>query len=138
MMKVDKIRSLPMKDALSIETLIKVLSSFGAYFALMAFPEKIVVVSLVFMVLCVFIFSIWAYFQTRKSNNQTNRVVEVFEKRFLLTESRANLLTDIHIKRHPEDGAAFFQLERLHAQERFDEMQDGALCGSCGKHDKKD
>jgi hypothetical protein len=127
-----------MKDALSIETLIKVLSSFGAYFALMAFPEKIVVVSLAFMVLCVFIFSIWAYFQTRKSNSQTNKLLDVFEQRFLLTESRTNLLTDKHIKRHPEDGAAFFQLERLQAQERFDDMQDGALCGSCGKHDKRD
>jgi hypothetical protein len=124
-----------MKD-LSIETLFKVLGSLAASFMLLATPEKLIVTGLAIMLVCVFIFSIWAYFQTRKSQKHESGMRELFLERYLLTEARANKLTDIHIKRHPEDGAVFFELERLAAVKRFEDLQ--GACGSCSSHDKKD
>jgi hypothetical protein len=126
-----------MKDAFSFENIAKLIGSLWVYFGLLATPEKIIVVTLAFMTICVFCFSVWAYFQMRKSDSQTAKLLDIFEKRFLLTESRANLLTDIHVERHPEDGAKFFKLERLAAQNRFEELQDGAISGSC-RAEKKD
>lgn len=124
-----------MKD-LSIETLFKVLGSLAASFMLLATPEKLIVTGLAIMLVCVFIFSIWAYFQTRKSQKHESGMRELFLERYLLTEARANKLTDLHIKRHPEDGAVFFELERLAAVKRFEDLQ--GACGSCSSHDKKD
>jgi hypothetical protein len=124
-----------MKD-LSIETLFKVLGSLAASFMLLATPEKLIVTGLAIMLVCVFVFSIWAYFQTRKSQKHESGMRELFLERYLLTEARANKLTDLHIKRHPEDGAVFFELERLAAVKRFEDLQ--GACGSCSSHDKKD
>jgi hypothetical protein len=124
-----------MKD-LSIETLFKVLGSLAASFMLLATPEKLIVTGLAIMLVCVFIFAVWAYFQTRNSQKHESCMRELFLERYLLTEARANKLTDIHIKRHPEDGAVFFELERLAALKRFEDLQ--GACGSCSSHDKKD
>lgn len=125
-----------MKDLLNIETLFKVLGSIVASFMLLATPEKLIVAGLAIMLVCVFIFSIWAYFQTRKAQKHETDARELFLQRYLLTEARTNKLTDIHIKRHPEDGAIFFELERLAAVKRFEDLQ--GACGSCSGHDKKD
>jgi hypothetical protein len=102
----------------------------------LATPEKIIVTGLAGMLVCVFIFAIWAYFQTRKAQKHETGLRELFLDRYLLTEARANKLTDIHIKRHPEDGAVFFELERLAAVKRFEDLQ--GACGSCSGHNKKD
>jgi hypothetical protein len=125
-----------MKDLLNIETLFKVLGSIVASFMLLATPEKIIVTGLAIMLVCVFFFSIWAYFQTRKAQKHETDARELFLQRYLLTEARTNKLTDIHIRRHPEDGAIFFELERLAALKRFEDLQ--GACGSCSSHDKKD
>lgn len=125
-----------MKDIISIGNLFKVLGSIAASFMLLATPEKIIVVGLAIMLICVFIFSIWAYFQTRRAQKHETSMRELFLDRYLLTEARANKLTDVHIKRHPEDGAIFFELERLAALKRFEDLQ--GACGSCSGHDKKD
>lgn len=125
-----------MKDLLSTETLFKVLGSIVASFMLLATPEKLIVAGLAIMLVCVFIFSIWAYFQTRKAQKHETDARELFLERYLLTEARTNKLTDIHIRRHPEDGAIFFELERLAAVKRFEDLQ--GACGSCSGHDKKD
>jgi hypothetical protein len=125
-----------MKDLLSTETLFKVLGSIVASFMLLATPEKLIVAGLAIMLVCVFIFSIWAYFQTRKAQKHETDARELFLQRYLLTEARTNKLTDIHIRRHPEDGAIFFELERLAAVKRFEDLQ--GACGSCSGHDKKD
>lgn len=125
-----------MKDLLSIETLLKVLGSIAASFMLLATPEKVIVIGLTIMLVCVFIFAVWAFYQTRKTQAHETNMRELFLDRFLLTEARANKLTDIHIKRHPEDGAIFFELERLSALKRFDDLQ--GACGSCSGHSKKD
>jgi len=125
-----------MKDLLNIETILKVLGSIVASFMLLATPEKLIVAGLAIMLVCVFIFSIWAYFQTRKAQKHETDARELFLQRYLLTEARTNKLTDIHIKRHPEDGAIFFELERLAAVKRFKDLQ--GACGSCSGHDKKD
>jgi hypothetical protein len=125
-----------MKDLLNIETLFKVIGSIAASFMLLATPEKIIVVGLAIMLVCVFFFSIWAYFQTRKAQKHETDARELFLQRYLLTEARTNKLTDIHIRRHPEDGAIFFELERLAALKRFEDLQ--GACGSCSSHDKKD
>lgn len=125
-----------MKDFISVETILKVLGSLAASFMVLATPEKIIVTGLAIMLVCVFFFSIWAYFQTRKSQKHETDARELFLQRYLLTEARANKLTDIHIKRHPEDGAIFFELERLAAVKRFEDLQ--GACGSCSGHDKKD
>lgn len=125
-----------MKDLLNIETILKVLGSIAASFMLLATPEKLIVAGLAIMLVCVFIFSIWAYFQTRKAQKHETDARELFLERYLLTEARTNKLTDIHIRRHPEDGAVFFELERLAAVKRFEDLQ--GACGSCSGHDKKD
>lgn len=125
-----------MKDLLSIETLFRVLGSIAASFMLLATPEKVIVVGLAIMLVCVFFFSVWAFFQTRKTQKHESGLRELFLDRYLLTEARANKLTDIHIKRHPEDGALFFELERLAALKRFEDLQ--GACGSCSGHIKKD
>ena len=125
-----------MKDLFNIETLFKVLGSIVASFMLLATPEKVIVSGLAIMLVCVFIFSIWAYFQTRKAQKHETDARELFLQRYLLTEARTNKLTDIHIRRHPEDGAIFFELERLAAVKRFEDLQ--GACGSCSGHDKKD
>lgn len=125
-----------MKNLLNIETLFKVLGSIVASFMLLATPEKLIVAGLAIMLVCVFIFSIWAYFQTRKAQKHETDARELFLQRYLLTEARTNKLTDIHIRRHPEDGAIFFELERLAAVKRFEDLQ--GACGSCSGHDKKD
>ena len=125
-----------MKDFISIELLFKVLGSIAASFMLLATPEKIIVAGLAIMLVCVFIFSIWAFYQTRKTQKHETNMRELFLDRYLLTEARANKLTDIHIKRHPEDGATFFELERLAALKRFEDLQ--GACGSCSGHMKKD
>lgn len=125
-----------MKDLLSIETILKVLGSIVASFMLLATPEKIIVSGLAIMLVCVFFFSIWAYFQARKAQKHETDARELFLQRYLLTEARTNKLTDIHIKRHPEDGAVFFELERLATLRRFEDLQ--GACGSCSGHDKKD
>lgn len=125
-----------MKDILSIETLFKVLGSIAASFMLMATPEKVIVIGLTIMLVCVFIFSVWAFFQTRKTQKHETNMRELFVDRYLLTEARANKLADIHIKRHPEDGAIFFELERLAALKRFEDLQ--GACGSCSGHNKQD
>jgi hypothetical protein len=124
------------KDFISVETILKVLGSLAASFMLLATPEKLIVTGLAIMLVCVFIFSIWAYFQTRKAQKHESGMRELFLERYLLTEARANKLTDLHIKRHPEDGAVFFELERLAAVKRFEDLQ--GACGSCSSHDKKD
>jgi hypothetical protein len=124
------------KDFISVETILKVLGSLAASFMVLATPEKIIVTGLAGMLVCVFIFAIWAYFQTRKAQKHETGLRELFLDRYLLTEARANKLTDIHIKRHPEDGAVFFELERLAAVKRFEDLQ--GACGSCSSHDKKD
>ena len=125
-----------MKDLLNIETLFKVLGSIVASFMLLATPEKVIVSGLAIMLVCVFFFSIWAFYQVRKTQKHETDARELFLQRYLLTEARANKLTDIHIKRHPEDGAVFFELERLAAVKRFEDLQ--GACGSCSGHDKKD
>lgn len=125
-----------MKDLLNIETFLKVLGSIVASFMLLATPEKVIVGGLAIMLVCVFIFSIWAYFQARKAQKHETDARELFLQRYLLTEARTNKLTDIHIKRHPEDGAVFFELERLATLRRFEDLQ--GACGSCSGHDKKD
>lgn len=125
-----------MKDFISIENLFKVLGSIAASFMLLATPEKIIVAGLAIMLVCVFFFSIWAFYQTRKTQKHETNMRELFLDRYLLTEARANKLTDIHIQRHPEDGAAFFELERLAALKRFEDLQ--GACGSCSGHMKKD
>jgi hypothetical protein len=125
-----------MKDLLNIETLFKVIGSIAASFMLLATPEKLIVTGLAIMLVCVFVFSIWAYFQTRKAQKHETDARELFLQRYLLTEARTNKLTDIHIRRHPEDGAIFFELERLAALKRFEDLQ--GACGSCSSHDKKD
>jgi hypothetical protein len=124
------------KDFISVETILKVLGSLAASFMVLATPEKIIVTGLAGMLVCVFMFSIWAYFQTRKAQKHETGLRELFLDRYLLTEARANKLTDIHIKRHPEDGAIFFELERLAAVKRFEDLQ--GACGSCSGHNKKD
>jgi hypothetical protein len=124
------------KDFISVETILKVLGSLAASFMVLATPEKIIVTGLAGMLVCVFIFAIWAYFQTRKAQKHETGLRELFLDRYLLTEARANKLTDIHIKRHPEDGAVFFELERLAAVKRFEDLQ--GACGSCSGHNKKD
>jgi hypothetical protein len=123
------------KDFISVETILKVLGSLAASFMVLATPEKIIVTGLAGMLVCVFIFSIWAYFQTRKAQKHETGLRELFLDRYLLTEARANKLTDIHIKRHPEDGAVFFELERLAAVKRFEDLQ--GACGSCSGHNKE-
>lgn len=125
-----------MKDFISIDTVLKVLGSLAASFMLLATPEKVIVMGLAIMLVCVFIFSIWAFFQTRKTQKHETVIRELFVDRYLLTEARANKLTDIHIKRHPEDGAIFFELERLAALKRFEDLQ--GACGSCSGHNKQD
>jgi hypothetical protein len=125
-----------MKDLLNIETLFKVLGSIVASFMLLATPEKVIVSGLAIMLVCVFFFSIWAFYQVRKTQKHETDARELFLQRYLLTEARTNKLTDIHIKRHPEDGAIFFELERLAAVKRFEDLQ--GACGSCSGHDKKD
>ena len=125
-----------MKDLLNIETLFKVLGSIVASFMLLATPEKVIVSGLAIMLVCVFFFSIWAFYQVRKTQKHETDARELFLQRYLLTEARTNKLTDIHIKRHPEDGAVFFELERLAAVKRFEDLQ--GACGSCSGHDKKD
>jgi hypothetical protein len=124
------------KDFISVETILKVLGSLAASFMVLATPEKIIVTGLAGMLVCVFVFAIWAYFQTRKAQKHETGLRELFLDRYLLTEARANKLTDIHIKRHPEDGAIFFELERLAAVKRFEDLQ--GACGSCSGHNKKD
>ena len=124
-----------MKDLLNIETLFKVLGSIVASFMLLATPEKVIVSGLAIMLVCVFFFSIWAFYQVRKTQKHETDARELFLQRYLLTEARTNKLTDIHIKRHPEDGAIFFELERLAAVKRFEDLQ--GACGSCSGHDKK-
>jgi hypothetical protein len=124
------------KDFISVETILKVLGSLAASFMVLATPEKIIVTGLAGMLVCVFVFAIWAYFQTRKAQKHETGLRELFLDRYLLTEARANKLTDIHIKRHPEDGAVFFELERLAAVKRFEDLQ--GACGSCSGHNKKD
>lgn len=125
-----------MKDLLSIETAGKLIASIGAYFALLATPEKLIIASGAIMLLCVFAFTIWAYRQLKQSLNREDAARELFEKRFLLTEARTNALVDIHNKRHPEDTDRFYQLERLAAQKQYDELKSGILCGACS--DSKD
>ena len=125
-----------MKDLLNIETILKVLGSIVASFMLLATPEKVIVSGLAIMLVCVFFFSIWAFYQVRKTQKHETGARELFLERYLLTEARANKLTDIHIKRHPEDGAIFFELERLATLRRFEDLQ--GACGSCSGHDKKD
>lgn len=125
-----------MKDLLSIETFFKVLGSIAASFMLLATPEKVIVVGLAIMLVCVFFFAVWAFYQTRKTQKHETNMRELFLDRYLLTEARANKLTDIHIQRHPEDGATFFELERLAALKRFEDLQ--GACGSCSGHMKKD
>jgi len=125
-----------MKDLLNIETLLKVLGSVVASFMLLATPEKVIVSSLAIMLVCVFFFAIWAFYQVRKTQKHETDARELFLQRYLLTEARTNKLTDIHIHRHPEDGAIFFELERLAAVKRFEDLQ--GACGSCSGHDKKD
>ena len=125
-----------MKDLLNIETLFKVLGSIVASFMLLATPEKVIVSGLAIMLVCVFFFSVWAFYQVRKAQKHETDARELFLDRYLLTEARTNKLTDIHIKRHPEDGAIFFELERLAAVKRFEDLQ--GACGSCSGHDKKD
>lgn len=125
-----------MKDLLNIETLFKVLGSIVASFMLLATPEKVIVSGLAIMLVCVFFFSIWAFYQVRKTQKHETDTRELFLQRYLLTEARTNKLTDIHIKRHPEDGAVFFELERLATLRRFEDLQ--GACGSCSGHDKKD
>ena len=124
-----------MKDLLSIETLLKVLGSIAASFMLLATPEKIIVIGLAIMLVCVFFFSIWAFYQTRKTQKHETDARELFLQRYLLTEARTNKLTDIHIHRHPEDGAVFFELERLATLRRFEDLQ--GACGSCSGHNKE-
>lgn len=124
-----------MKDFISVETILKVLGSLAASFMVLATPEKIIVTGLAGMLVCVFIFAIWAYFQTRKAQKHETGLRELFLDRYLLTEARANKLTDIHIKRHPEDGAEFYNLERLAALKRFEDLQ--GACGSCSGHNKE-
>ena len=125
-----------MKDLLNIETLFKVLGSIVASFMLLATPEKVIVSGLAIMLVCVFFFVIWAFYQVRKTQKHETDARELFLQRYLHTEARTNKLTDIHIKRHPEDGAVFFELERLAAVKRFEDLQ--GACGSCSGHDKKD
>lgn len=125
-----------MKDFISIDTVLKVLGSLAASFMLLATPEKVIVAGLAIMLVCVFVFSIWAFFQTNKTQKHETNMRELFLDRYLLTEARANKLTDIHIKRHPEDGAIFFELERLAALKRFEDLQ--GACGSCSGHNKQD
>ena len=125
-----------MKNLLSTETLFKVLGSIVASFMLLATPEKVIVSGLAIMLVCVFFFAIWAFYQVRKTQKHETDARELFLERYLLTEARANKLTDIHIKRHPEDGAIFFELERLAAVKRFEDLQ--GACGSCSGHDKND
>jgi len=125
-----------MKNLLSTETLFKVLGSIVASFMLLATPEKLIVAGLAIMLVCVFFFSIWAFYQVRKTQKHETDARELFLQRYLLTEARTNKLTDIHIKRHPEDGAIFFELERLAAVKRFEDLQ--GACGSCSGHDKND
>jgi len=125
-----------MKDLLNIETIFKVLGSIVASFMLLATPEKVIVSGLAIMLVCVFFFSVWAFYQVRKAQKHETDARELFLDRYLLTEARTNKLTDIHIKRHPEDGAIFFELERLAAVKRFEDLQ--GACGSCSGHDKKD
>ena len=96
----------------TLNHIITALASFWLYFGLLATPEKIIIATLAFMTVCVFCFSVWAYFQTNKSNKQTKKLVELFEKRFLLTEERTNLLVDSHLKRNPDDTKDFLELER--------------------------
>jgi len=124
-----------MKDFISLETLLKVLGSIAASFMLLATPEKVIVIGLAIMLVCVFFFSIWAFYQTRKTQSHETSMRELFLQRYLLTEARTNELTDIHIERHPEDGARFFELERLATLKRFEDLQ--GACGSCsgGKKD---
>lgn len=125
-----------MKDFISIENTLKVLGGIATSFMLLATPEKMIVIALAIMLVCVFIFSVWAFFQTRKTQKHESGMRELFLERYLLTEARTNQLTDIHIKRHPEDGAIFFELERLAAVKRFEDLQ--GACGSCSGHIKKD
>jgi hypothetical protein len=120
----------------TFENVATAIGSLWLYFGLLATPEKIIVVSLAFMTICVFCFSVWAYFQMRKSDNRTNDLLDLFQKRFITTETRADLLTGIHIRRHPEDAAAFYASEREITRAAFKDMQDGAVCGSCKVEDK--
>lgn len=125
-----------MKSFFTLENILKIIGSFWVYFGLLATPEKLIVVSLAFMTVCVFCFSVWAYFQMRKSDNRTEHLLDLFQKRFITTETRADLLTGIHIRRHPEDAAAFYDSEREITRAAFKDMQDGAVCGSCKVENK--
>lgn len=119
----------------TLNQVLTAIASFWLYFGLLATPEKIIVVTLAFMTVCVFCFSVWAYFQTSQSNKQTKRLVELFEKRFLLTEQRTNLLVDLHLKHNSEDASDFFELERKLLRENIEATQsDFVLRGSSGNN----
>ena len=121
---------------ITFENVATAIGSLWLYFGLLATPEKIIVVSLAFMTICVFCFSVWAYFQMRKSDQRTEHLLDMFQKRFVTTEIRADLLTGIHLQRHPEDAAAFYASEREITRDAFKNLQDGVICGSCKVEDK--
>lgn len=117
------------------EDSIKLITALGSYIILLATPEKIIVALLFMLIACSFIFSVWAYFEIQKRLKCEQKDRELFEKRFLLTEIRADLLIAKHAERHPEDGNEFYTEERKLIKQRFEELKKWQLCGSSGNHD---
>lgn len=126
-----------MKEALSLESVLKALTGIIAYFGILATPEKAIISGLFLIILGNFIFSVWSYYHTKKSVKREQELRELFLSRFLTTEARADLLLQTHRERHPEDDGRFFDLERKLLDARFKELNIQA-CGSCGEKKKHD
>ena len=117
-----------------IESFIKLLTTLGSYIILLATPEKVLGASLLVLIVASFCFSVWAFFEIKKRLRQEQKDRELFEKRFLLTEIRADLLIEKHAERHPEDGNEFYTKERKLMLKRWDDLKKWQVCGS-GKED---
>ena len=117
-----------------LEELIKLVVAVGSYALMLATPDKIIAASMLMLILCSFAFSLWAYCEIKNRLRQEQKDRELFEKRFLLTEIRADLLIAKHSERHPEDGREFYRKERQLISQRFEELKKWQLCGSSSEH----
>lgn len=126
-----------MKDAATIENLIKVLSGLWASFVLMATPEKVLIVSIFIIMSLTALFCIWAFYSLKKQIGKETELRTLFIKRFLQTEARAELLTKIHLERHKEDAGNFYDLEKKMWAEQYNLLQPGIACGSCDSKKEK-
>ena len=119
-----------MKELLNLENIIKVISGLFTYIALLATPEKLVLTSVVIMIVCIFAFSVWQYCTIRQSMQRETKQRELFERRFLLSESKIDLLIETHNTNHNGDASKFYELEKDQAQKRFNDEKN-RVCGKC-------